>query len=123
MSVIRINEFQAITGKIEGLRKFLNSIITIIQSSDGYESCRPIPPVPRALVRKDWLNSQTLRQALTYRTNEASLIAVKDFDLTFNPLHYKPNRAPTPSHLGAESKTPKAQAYPFPTAVACLLKS
>lgn len=40
MSVTRINEFQAKTGKTEGLRESLNSIIPMIQSSEGCESCR-----------------------------------------------------------------------------------
>jgi quinol monooxygenase YgiN len=40
MSITRINEFQAKDGQSDSLRDFLTSIMPLIQSSDGCQSCR-----------------------------------------------------------------------------------
>jgi quinol monooxygenase YgiN len=40
MSVTRVNEFQAKDGQCENLQAFLKSIISMVESSDGCQSCQ-----------------------------------------------------------------------------------
>jgi quinol monooxygenase YgiN len=67
MSITRINEFQAKAGQIDGLHEFLISIMPIIQSSNGCESCQLLQnqdDPTRFIVLEVWVSAEAHKTSL-----------------------------------------------------------